>query len=149
LCSFVSFDDDSWAVIDLEGLYDASNGAEIEGLHWVVGNETIDLRQLKSRYYEPGLLAKILKHEPLRPVQAFSFDNIKLFPTIQLKPIYSENARVRARPVVKSIFGQYEIPADATSIELEIAERGGGIGRVEVFVNGKRVEADARGVHPN
>jgi hypothetical protein len=42
--------DDAWAVIDPEGRFDAANGGDVEGLHWVVGMETIALDQLKDRY---------------------------------------------------------------------------------------------------
>lgn len=58
LCSLVSFKDGTWAVVDPVGRYDASNGGDVDGLHWVVGNEPIALKLLTNRYYEPGLLAK-------------------------------------------------------------------------------------------
>ena len=62
------------AVTDPEGRFDASNAGDVEGLHWVVGMETISVDQLKSRDDEPGLLAKHLgrKKEPLREVAAFT-----------------------------------------------------------------------------
>ncbi len=41
LCRLISFDDGNWAVVDADGRYDASNGGDVEGLHWVVGNEPI------------------------------------------------------------------------------------------------------------
>ena len=74
LCRLVSFDKGEWAVVDPVGRYDASNGGDVEGLHWVVGNEPIALNQLKERYYDPGLLAKHLgfNKEPLRDVAAFT-----------------------------------------------------------------------------
>ena len=45
----------------------------MHALYWVVGNQSIELRQLKDRYYEPGLLAKILARnkKTLRPVKPF------------------------------------------------------------------------------
>ena len=68
LCRLISFQDGAWAVLDREGRYDASNQGEVAGLHGVVGNEIIELSQLKTRCYDPGLLAKHLSHhkEPLR-----------------------------------------------------------------------------------
>jgi WD40 repeat protein len=47
ICRLVTFNDGSWAVADSEGRYDASDGGNVEGLHWVVGNEPIALSQLQ------------------------------------------------------------------------------------------------------
>ena len=60
LCKLKLFPNDTWAVIDTAGRYDASNDGDIEGLHWTVGNETFPLSHFKDRYYDPGLLAKHL-----------------------------------------------------------------------------------------
>ena len=122
LCRLVSFQDGSWAVVDPDGRFDASNGGDVEGLHWVVGNEPIALNQLKERYYDPGLLAKYMgfNKEPLRKVEAFR--DVALFPTAKL--------------------GQ---PSADLKLPIDLANRGGGIGKVQVFVNGKELLADARG----
>jgi WD40 repeat protein len=123
LCRLVSFRDGTWAVVDSLGRYDAANGGDIEGLHWVANNETIALKQLKERYYEPGLLAKYmgLEREPLREVEAFR--NVDLAP----------KAVVRA------------FDRNSGKLHLALANRGGGIGKLQVFVNGRELLADARG----
>jgi hypothetical protein len=121
MCTLVSFDSGAWAVVDPDGRFDASEGGDVQGLHWVVGNESIDLYQLKDRYYEPGLLAKVLHYQPLRPVEAFK--QVKFYPAVELK-------RDAHSPDL----------ADVT-----LTNRGGGIGQVEVYVGGKLMEADARG----
>ncbi len=127
LCTLVSFTNGEWAVVDLDGRFDASNGGDVEGLHWVVGNEPIELSQLKERYYDPGLLAKKLgfNQEPLRKVEAF--DNPKMFPEVALIPA----------------------PARQTQFNIRLTNRGGGIGRVVVKINGKELTADARGARPD
>ncbi|MFO0867122.1 MAG: hypothetical protein U0744_21190 [Gemmataceae bacterium] len=111
-----------WAVVDSEGRFDASNGGNVEGLHWVINNEPIALGQLKERYYDPGLLAKHLgrSKEPLRKVAALQ--KVNLYPSANLQ----------------------EPNADG-KLTLKLANRGGGIGKVQVFVNGKELLADARG----
>jgi WD40 repeat protein len=127
ICSLISFSDGTWAVVDPEGRFDASNSGDVEGLHWVVGLEAIALSQLKERYYEPGLLAKVLgfNKEPLREVRAFR--NIKLFPEVEA-----------------------QAPAPGTTrLEIDLADRGGGIGKVRVLVNGKEIASDARGSKPD
>jgi hypothetical protein len=123
LCSMISFTNGDWAVVDSHGRFDASHGGNVEGLHWVIGDETIELAQLKERYYEPGLLAKKMdfNHEPLRNVEYFT--NPKLYPDVKL---------LAPRP-------------NRPKLGIELANRGGGIGRVVVRINGKELTADARG----
>jgi WD40 repeat protein len=129
LATLVSFNDGTWAVVDPDGRYDASNGGDVEGLHWVVGNTPVALSQLKERYYEPGLLAKVMgfNQEPFRPVGAFI--SPKLFPEVEVKPP----------------------PEGTTRLTVHLKNQGGGIGKVRVLVNGKELAADARGskVDPN
>jgi uncharacterized caspase-like protein len=125
LARLFSFTDGTWAVIDTEGRFDASNAGDVEGLHWVVGLEPIALSQLKERYYEPGLLAKAMgfNDEPLREVAGFNERGIELFPEITVT--------------------QQPSPGDLR-LGLRLDNRGGGIGRVTVLVNGKEVAEDAR-----
>jgi WD40 repeat protein len=70
LCQLVSFDDGGWAVLDSAGRFDAANQGDVQGLHWVIGNETFPLARFRNHFYEPGLLAKHmgLSQEPLRAV---------------------------------------------------------------------------------
>ena len=98
-------------------------------MHYVVGLEPIALSQLTERYYEPGLLAKLLgsNKQPLRAVKPF--DHVDLFPTVKAPANVPRTGK----------------------LTLHLTNRGGGIGRVQVFVNGVKLKADARGpgLHPN
>ena len=116
------FKDNKWCFIDSDGRFDGSNGGDVKGLHWVVGTESVELYQLKERYYEPGLLAKILgfNNEQLRDVSAFT--DVALYPAIHLE----------------------EPTAEVPTLGIAITNRGGGIGKVIVSINGKEVTADAR-----
>lgn len=122
LFQLITFKDGTWAVIDPDGRYDASNGGDVNGLIWVVGNEPIVLSQLKERYYEPGLFAKIMgiNKEPLMDVEKFA--DVKLFPDVKLSKL---------------------TPLDP-ELAIQLKNRGGGIGRVVVKINGKELTADAR-----
>jgi WD40 repeat protein len=123
LCTLLSFTDKSWAVVDAEGRYDASNGGDIAGLHWVLGDTPVALSQLKQRYYDPGLLAKYLgfNKEPLLEVAKLAAP--KLFPSVTIDP-----------------------PSPgSTTLQIHLLNQGGGIGKVRVLVNGKELAADARG----
>jgi WD40 repeat protein len=112
------FKDQSWAVIDEVGRYDASNGGNIDALHFVVQNEAIALEQLKQRYYEPGLLQKLLGYskEELRDVQQLK--DVRLF----------ANANLRLE--------------DKDKLSIALQDRGGGIGQVQFFINNKEIIPD-------
>jgi WD40 repeat protein len=122
LASLIAIDQNDWVVIDPAGRFDASDGA-MKLMHFVVGLEPIALSQLKLRYYEPGLLQKIFKGEPLRDVSAF--------------------LDVRLTPDVQEIESSSQNPAN-TKRTIKLTNRGGGIGRVQVFVNEREFIADAR-----
>ncbi|MDX1947245.1 MAG: caspase family protein [Pirellulaceae bacterium] len=121
-CQLMGFRDGGWAVVDPAGRFDASNGGDTGGLYWLVGGEPIELAQLKDRYYDPHLLAKRLglSQEPLRDVAAFVAP--ALFPAVQLAEIQGSDHRYRVR----------------------LTNRGGGIGKLVVKINGKEQSADAR-----
>ena len=120
--SLVSFMDGNWATIDAAGRFDGANGGDVDHLYWVVGLESIGLSQLKERYYEPGLLAKKLgfNPEPLRDVAAF--EDPALTPDLRLSP---------------------PTPQDPV-LHVDLTNRGGGIGRVVVLINGTEMTEDAR-----
>ena len=92
------------------------------GLDWLVGDEVIELRQLKERFYTPGLLARLLGYskEPLPPVT--KLDSVELSPTAALEPP----------------------PIGSSQARLRLVNRGGGIGNVTVKVNGRAIPLDAK-----
>ena len=129
ICQLVSFNDGSWAVVDPSGRYDASNGGRIDGLHWVVGMELIVLEQLKDRYYDPGLLAKHMGLSKKSLASVESLSGVRIYPSVEV-----------AAPAAGDLKG---------TLGITLTDRGGGIGRVLVKVNGKEVAADARGSSPD
>lgn len=118
----IALDATDWAVIDDRGRFDASAGG-MRLMHWRVGDELIALDQLKQRYFEPGILGKLLgfNREPMRAVLEFS--DVALSPKVELLGPIDAQGNLRVR----------------------VTDRGGGIGRVQVFLNGKELAADARG----
>ena len=113
-----------WIVLGPDGLFDASPGA-MELMYYVVPYgkdeyEVIELEQLKTRYYEPGLLQKVLgfTNERLRPVE--NFDSVALYPKVKLARIDSTG-----------------------TLHIQLSERNGGIGKVSIFINGKEVKEEA------
>ena len=114
LCQLISFRDSSWAVIDRKGRYDSSNQGNTSGLHWILNNEVVLHRQLKNSFYDPGLLAKYLGQNK-RPFHYVDKQlDLGLFPTARITPL-------------KAVKGGFAV---------QLTNRGGGIGKVQVFVNG-------------
>ncbi|MEZ5039642.1 MAG: caspase family protein [Saprospiraceae bacterium] len=117
LATLILIGEDDWIVTTPSSLFDASQNA-MKLLYYVVAYEgdleVIELDQLKGRYYEPGLLAKLLdfSDERIRPVE--EFETVALYPKIAA-----------------------EIKGSRLFIRLQA--RNGGIGGVSVFINGKEV----------
>ena len=122
IVTLFSFGGDEWAVVDPEGRFDASPEG-MKYLHYVVGLKTISLKQMKEGYYEPGLLSKLLgfNKQPVRDARALANVPLDLFPEI--------NA---------------EIDKVTSRLNIKLTNQGGGIGRVQVFINDKEYIADAR-----
>ena len=75
LCKLVSFLDGTWVVVDSEGRFDSDNLEEIKGLQWVMPDDPLHAlapETFMRDYYEPGLLARILKGEPFKAVPPLS-----------------------------------------------------------------------------
>ena len=122
LCSLMSLDERDWAVVDPIGRFDASAGG-MKRMQWLVGAEFVAFDQLKQRYFDPGLLGKVLGFHGEKPREVETLGDVGLFPKVEFLG-----------------------PIDASGkLKVRVTDRGGGIGRVQVFVNGKELSADARG----
>ncbi len=121
LASLIALDETDWVIITPDGRFDASEGAQ-KLMHYAYGLEVINLEQLKEMYYEPGLLQKLLgfSKEKLRSIVPLK--DVKLYP---------------------EIVGQ-NFDEKSGKLNIKLKNRGGGIGKTEVFVNDKRVVEDAR-----
>lgn len=117
IISLIALDKEDWVAITPRGFFDASPGA-MEGMYYVSGLEIIALKQLKGRYYKPGLMQKLLGTEREEVTGAEALDTVSLFPEATLT-----------------------LEGDQLSIAL--SPRNGGIGEVKVLVNQREVVADA------
>jgi WD40 repeat protein len=119
LATLIALDTSEWVVTTPSGLFDASPGA-MNLMYFLQGLEVIELEQLKERYYEPGLLSKLMgfSNEPMRSVAAF--EAIAMYPSVQLR-------------------------LDSAKHQLRIAlqPRNGGMGKLSIFVNDKEIIEDA------
>ena len=123
LASLISIDKDDWAITTPDGRFDASEGA-LKLMHFVVfvpdsGYEVITLEQLKSRSLTPGLLWEIYATRQNFGASEFT---ITLYPDLVIE-------QAAQKPNL---------------LDLKLKNRGGGIGRVEVYLNGTEFLNDAR-----
>lgn len=125
LCAMLSFDDGRWVVVDAELRFDSSQRGAATGLHWVSGVEPIELRQLRDRYYDPGLLAKRLgwRQERLRPLPDRGVSILA-------------NSR-GDRDLAPFVHAEVERVADDVVVRVQLTVRGGGVGRLRLMLNGK------------
>lgn len=123
--SWIVVDSADWVVTHRSGLFDASPNA-MEQLYFVEGLNIIELSQLKDRYFEPRLWEKIMSGQSVRPVEKIS--------SIDLPP--------------RIVVGEVD---DQGYLSINLTNEGGGIGEVNVLINGKEVLTDARpkGANPN
>lgn len=102
----------------IENLYLLINDAEDKNKPW----KTIDLTQLKAKYYIPGLWDKLIAGDSTDLPDVESIKGISLAPEIIADTAYS-----------------FTKPYQIT-----LLDKGGGIGAVRIVVNGKEIIADAR-----
>ena len=120
LVSFYYTNLGEYLIMDPQGRYDANDPAKVTCasyvLEWTGGLEPVAVAQLKQQFYEPGLLAKAsgADKDPVRKVPDRS--DLHLFPTITVKAAKNQ------------------------TYDISLGERdNGGVGKVEVFLNGKLV----------
>ncbi|MCF8434805.1 MAG: caspase family protein [Crocinitomicaceae bacterium] len=107
-----------WVHLHPSGLFDASPEA-MELMYWTKGLEVIEFAQLKDRYWVPGLWEKVMKGEALP--DARNMQELKLQPEVELGEVKDGK------------------------IPVTLTKREGGYGKVSILINGKEIQADARG----
>jgi len=117
LATLVSFREGGWAVVDPDGRYDASDPDNSPGLYWQIGDDFIELKELKERFYTPNLLGRTLGFD-LDPLpRVAGLNTLELWPNIEVTE-----------------------PREGQSVAtIHLTDRGGGIGRVVVKVNGSEI----------
>jgi WD40 repeat protein len=130
IAKFVSFTDGEWIVITPEGYFNAStNGAK--HLNVRVGNNVYGIDQFYAKFYRPELVQLALagkevpKGELITDIAAQ-----KPAPDVQI-----------LSPVPNSLVDQ-----DNVAVTLKITDSGGGIGSVNIYLNGAQVANDTRGL---
>ena len=103
-----------WVISTPSGLFDGSEKGK-QSLHYVNGLEIIPLESYEARYWVPGLLDKLLSGlspKEIRDVSGLSLD--ELYPIIKAK-------------------------IDGDNLIIDIQERSGGLGELNLYINGSIV----------
>jgi len=130
VAQMVGFTDDEWVVITPEGYFTSSpNGAK--HLNVRIGNSVYGVDQFYAKFYRPELVQLALagkelpKGESLGDVLA-----TKNAPTVRIMSPASGTT----------------VDKDSVTLQLKITDNGGGLGSVNIYLNGSQVMNDTRGV---
>lgn len=128
LATLTSFSDGRWVATDPEERFDTSEGGNTSHVHWLFDGAIIAPSQLKDRYYDSGLLSKIMGYskEPLRALPTFEDAHLHHWPEVAV----SDDAQ------------------NPLHLNIQLTDRGDGYGRVQVRLNGKEIIADASAGNP-
>lgn len=126
----ISFTDGEWIAITPEGYFNASpNGAR--HLNVRVGNNVYGIDQFYAKFYRPELVQLALAGKEMPKGELITdIAAQKPAPNVQI-----------LSPLTNSSVDQ-----DNVSVTLKITDSGGGIGIVNVYLNGAQVANDTRGV---
>ena len=117
LYSIVALNDGNYLQMDKAGHFDGTEGAR-RLLYYTCGLEVIELEQFKDLSWEPGLVSKIMGINK-EPITARKLSEIDI---CEYTPLVTENG---------SGNGVYRY---------EIFSRKGGVGEIQLFINGKQVK---------
>jgi WD40 repeat protein len=130
LAQFISFTDGEWIAITPEGYFNASpNGAK--HLNVRVGNNVYGIDQFYAKFFRPELVQLALAGKEIPRGELITDIAAK-------KP--APNVQILS-PVTNSSVDQ-----DNVAVTLMITDNGGGIGSVNVYLNGAQVANDTRGL---
>ncbi len=130
IAQFISFTDGEWIVITPEGYFNASpNGAK--HLNVRVDNKVYGIDQFYAKFYRPELVQLALAGKEVPKSELITDIAAK-------KP--APNVQILS-PVPNSLVDQ-----DSVAVILKITDSGGGIGSVNIYLNGAQVANDTRGV---
>ena len=123
LGTFIPLYKDNFVVTTPGQLFDASPDAMSE-MHYTRGKDIISLDQLKDVYYEPNLLQKLLGYSSGKIRETKNISTLGIYPELEITHPNLNNGK----------------------LGIKITDKGGGIGRVVLNINGKEVANDVRAI---
>ncbi|MBP6810781.1 MAG: caspase family protein [Saprospiraceae bacterium] len=123
IATLVSIDSTEWAVSTPLGTFDASQEGK-KLMHYAVGMEVVSLQQIMERFLDPGLLAKVTGFSTESFRKATNIGALSLYPAVTMKIV-------------------------GNKLEVALKENDGGIGKLSLYINGKRKVEDLNPPDPN
>lgn len=122
VASMIAFEDGEWIITTANGYYNSSPKGD-QYLDVKVAGKTYSIEQLRESFYRPDLVAVALSGGSFK----------------ELKNI----ADVKPPPVVAIVDTLKNTDKSETSVTLKIADAGGGIGNIRLYLNGSAVMMDS------
>jgi WD40 repeat protein len=118
----VGFEDGEWLVITPNGYYNSSEKGD-KYLRVSVGGKLNTISQLRESFYRPDLVKLALSGGSLKT--------------------YAKLSDIKQPPVVSIVDTPASVNKDEVSITLKIADSGGGVGDIRLYLNGAAVMLDS------
>lgn len=130
IARFINFSDGEWVVITPEGYFNASkNGAKHVNVR--VGNKVYSIDQFYSQFYRPEIVQLALTGQKLPSKKTFTdIAHNNPAPFIDI-----------LSPHAGSVFEK-----DSLELVLKVTDNGGGIGNINIYLNGSQVSNETRAI---
>lgn len=121
LATMISFDDGEWLVTTPSGYYNSSEKGD-QYLSVTVGGKPYTISQLRESFYRPDLVKVALAGQKIEGLRKI--------------------ADIKPPPTVAIIETPASVGSDEATVKVEVADHGGGIGDVRLYLNGSAIVLD-------
>ncbi len=121
LATMISFEDGEWLVTTPSGYYNSSEKGD-QYLSVTVGGKPYSISQLRESFYRPDLVKVALAGQALAGLRKV--------------------ADIKPPPAVEIVETPASVGSDETIVKVKVADQGGGIGDVRLYLNGSAVVLD-------
>lgn len=121
LATLISFDDGEWLITTPNGYYNSSEKGD-QYLNVTVGGKPYSISQLRESFYRPDLVKAALAGQALSGLRKV--------------------ADIKPPPAVAIVETPASVGSDETTVKVKVADQGGGIGDVRLYLNGSAVVLD-------
>ena len=126
VATMISFKDGEWVVITANGYYNSSEKGD-QYLSVAVGGKPYTISQLRESFYRPDIVKLALSGGSLKN--------------------FAKLSDIKQPPIVSIVNTPANVDKDKAAVTLKIADSGGGIGDIRLYLNGAAVMLDSsRGV---
>ncbi len=121
LATMISFDDGEWLITTPSGYYNSSEKGD-QYLNVTVGGKPYTISQLRESFYRPDLVKIALAGQALSGLRKV--------------------ADIKPPPAVAIVETPASVGRDEATVKVKVADAGGGIGDVRLYLNGSAVVLD-------